>query len=249
MPWFKVDDGFHGHPKVLDLSIAAVGLWTLAGSWASKYLTDGHVTHRAIARLGGSSDLAAELVEAGLWLDVDEGFQFKDWDEYQPLKDDVESERDAARERMRKRRRTAKGLFEGSSGEQPPNVQENFERSSSTPTHPDPSPSSKELDVPRKRATRIPEPFIVNGAMREWAAANAPNVDVNTATAKFVDYWRAKSGRDATKLDWVATWRNWLRTDAERHQPQAAAKPKSIEDAYPGRRILRGGEVIAGARD
>lgn len=30
---------------------------------------------------------------------------------------------------------------------------------------------------------------------------------------------------------------------------QAPSKPTSIEDAYPGRRIIRGGQVIAGARD
>ncbi|WEX79280.1 hypothetical protein PYH37_004466 [Sinorhizobium numidicum] len=28
---------------------------------------------------------------------------------------------------------------------------------------------------------------------------------------KFRDYWTAKAGRDAVKLDWPATWRNWIR--------------------------------------
>jgi hypothetical protein len=31
---------------------------------------------------------------------------------------------------------------------------------------------------------------------------------------KFRDYWCAKA-RDAAKLDWQATWRNWLRKAAE----------------------------------
>ena len=100
MPWFKVDDGFHGHPKVLDLSVAAVGVWALAGSWCAKYLTDGHVTHKALGRLGGTLDHATELVDAGLWIESDGGYQFKDWEDYQPLKDDVEAEREAARERV-----------------------------------------------------------------------------------------------------------------------------------------------------
>jgi len=40
---------------------------------------------------------------------------------------------------------------------------------------------------------------------------------VNAAweTDKFRDYWLAKSGRDATKVDWNATWKNWLRKAAE----------------------------------
>lgn len=39
---------------------------------------------------------------------------------------------------------------------------------------------------------------------------------VQTEAAKFRDYWCAKSGKDATKLDWLATWRNWCRNAVER---------------------------------
>ena len=66
------------------------------------------------------------------------------------------------------------------------------------------------------RATRIPDPFHVTAAMREWAAAEVPGVDVDRSTRTFVDYWRAESGSKAAKRDWVATWRNWLRRDADR---------------------------------
>jgi hypothetical protein len=65
------------------------------------------------------------------------------------------------------------------------------------------------------RATRLPEdwrpdpePELVeaiggqDAAKREWA--------------KFVDYWQAKAGKDGRKVDWQATWRNWLRNCAER---------------------------------
>ena len=30
----------------------------------------------------------------------------------------------------------------------------------------------------------------------------------------FTDYWNAKTGQDATKRDWDATWRNWIRRAA-----------------------------------
>lgn len=33
---------------------------------------------------------------------------------------------------------------------------------------------------------------------------------------KFRDYWQAKSGKEALKLDWQATWRNWFRREIER---------------------------------
>ena len=33
---------------------------------------------------------------------------------------------------------------------------------------------------------------------------------------KFRDYWHAKAGKDGSKLDWEATWRNWCRNAADR---------------------------------
>ena len=41
---------------------------------------------------------------------------------------------------------------------------------------------------------------------KEWFKATAH---------KFRDYWIAKSGKDATKTNWLATWRNWVRNDLE----------------------------------
>lgn len=67
----------------------------------------------------------------------------------------------------------------------------------------------------QKRGTRIPQPFIVNGEMRTWAAERVPGVNVDGSTERFVNYWRAKT-RDATKLDWRATWDNWLLADFDK---------------------------------
>lgn len=33
--------------------------------------------------------------------------------------------------------------------------------------------------------------------------------------AKFRDHWAAKTGQDATKADWMAAWRNWVRKAIE----------------------------------
>jgi hypothetical protein len=55
---------------------------------------------------------------------------------------------------------------------------------------------------------------MLTNEMRSWASSRVPGVDVNTATEKFVNYWRA-STKNATKLDWTATWNNWLLSDFE----------------------------------
>lgn len=102
MPYFAVDDGFHSHPKVLDTSLEAVGLWALAGSWCADHLTDGIVKRAALRRVGGTVELAAELVDAGLWTVHPEGWRFHQWDERQFTREQVEAKRAAARDRMKR---------------------------------------------------------------------------------------------------------------------------------------------------
>ncbi|MEA9983673.1 hypothetical protein [Subtercola sp. RTI3] len=146
MPWFKIDDGFHGHPKVVELDLAAVGLWTLAGSWCAKYLTDGFIALKTVRRMGGDESLADALVAADLWIATDDGYQFNDWSDYQPLKKTVLDERKAAQERMEKVRAAKKGVRPNetrTTGERSEDVRAKFERSSedvrSTPFHPSPA--------------------------------------------------------------------------------------------------------------
>ena len=130
MAWFKVDDQFYDHPKVADLPLSAIGLWIKAGSYCARYETDGSLTSARVQPLGGRTRDADRLVEAGLWHRVDGGYQFHDWDQYQPTKAQQDAEREKARERMRKHR----------SGGSSEDVRANIERSSGAPTRPDPTP-------------------------------------------------------------------------------------------------------------
>ena len=82
MPWFPVDDSFYSHPKTLATSLAARGLWVTAGSWSSAHLQDGAVPDHVLASLGGTPELAAELVAAGLWKRTKRGYVFHDWLEW-----------------------------------------------------------------------------------------------------------------------------------------------------------------------
>lgn len=72
--------------------------------------------------------------------------------------------------------------------------------------------------------------------MVEWARTETPGIDGRYETAKFVDYWRGKTGQAATKLDWPGTWRNWMRKAQERAGPArrpAAARP-TLDDKVTG---------------
>lgn len=103
MTWFKVDDGFWSHPKVAALSDAAIALWVRAGSYSSQHLTDGHIA-RSVLRMLGESSAVAELLDARLWDEVDGGYQFHDWAEYQETSAAVKLRREQARERQRRSR-------------------------------------------------------------------------------------------------------------------------------------------------
>jgi hypothetical protein len=85
LTWFKVDDSFHSHPKVLAASPAALGLWVVAGSWSGSNLSDGFVPDHVLPRLVPDSvTLAKELTTAGLWKRVRGGYRFHDWSDFNP---------------------------------------------------------------------------------------------------------------------------------------------------------------------
>lgn len=89
MPWFKVDDKFHAHEKIVGLSLAAVGLWTLCGTWSADMRRDGFVPKRIVEAKEATSE-ANELVASGLWDLLPDGYQFHDWQDFQPLKQELE---------------------------------------------------------------------------------------------------------------------------------------------------------------
>jgi hypothetical protein len=75
----------------------------------------------------------------------------------------------------------------------------------------------------QKRATRIPEDFVLTDDRR--LVAEAEKLPADRTFAKFRDYWQAASGAKARKVDWEATWRNWCRTEADRKTPVNGSKP------------------------
>jgi hypothetical protein len=66
MPWFKIDDKAHSHPKWLKAGNAAIGLFVRAGSYSAQHLTEG-IVPAVIAQLYGTAPQAAKLVKVGLW--------------------------------------------------------------------------------------------------------------------------------------------------------------------------------------
>lgn len=95
MTWFKIDDSFYDHPKVFDAPDCAVALWTRAGTWSARNLTDGFVPAGMPARFCDDPERGVrELITRGLWKRTKGGYVFHDWSVYQPTKEEVIAGRD-----------------------------------------------------------------------------------------------------------------------------------------------------------
>jgi hypothetical protein len=89
MPWFKVDDGFSTSRKVIQIPrrdrFQAIGLWLMAGNFAAKELTDGHIPAYVLDEMGAPDELVELLISVSLWDRDEQGeIWFHDWCEYQP---------------------------------------------------------------------------------------------------------------------------------------------------------------------
>ena len=73
---------------------------------------------------------------------------------------------------------------------------------------------------PTTRGSRLPEGFVPDDQWIEKMCdelGTTPGALVNEHR-KFCDYWLSVAGQRGVKLDWNRTWRNWMRTAAERGQ-------------------------------
>ncbi|MCV4290870.1 YdaU family protein [Pseudomonas capsici] len=77
------------------------------------------------------------------------------------------------------------------------------------------SPDQSEPDSTKsKRGTRIDKDWSLSPELAAWAKTERPELDdrmIRSMADGFRDFWMAKTGKGATKLDWAATWRNWVR--------------------------------------
>ena len=66
-----------------------------------------------------------------------------------------------------------------------------------------------------KGKTALAKDFELNDDMRSWAKIHAAHIDAHGTTQEFIDYAKA---RDWRMVDWIATWRNWMRKAAKESQ-------------------------------
>ena len=61
------------------------------------------------------------------------------------------------------------------------------------------------------RGSRLPANWVPDKELAEWSKAERPDLDLRKVLEEFRDYWTSVAGSKGVKLDWDATWRNWVR--------------------------------------
>jgi uncharacterized protein YdaU (DUF1376 family) len=62
-----------------------------------------------------------------------------------------------------------------------------------------------------KKGSRLSQDWFLTKSLGDWATQERPDLDVRQVAEQFKDYWIAQPGQKGVKLDWDATWRNWVR--------------------------------------
>ena len=112
---------------------------------------------------------------------------------------------------------------------------------------PETEPETREKN---NRATRLTQNALlseewINEALKiraDWSAKH-----VQAVFDEFKDYWIARPGKDAAKLDWIATWRNWCRR--EKGFNNSASNPKKTRFEQIQENNRKAGEEFVNGSD
>jgi len=233
-PWFRLWTDMVNDPKWRTISrvskqeisrVIAVALHMM--TCASNATERGHIEGWSDEDIATALDIDIEDIEAirgamqGRFLN---GNYLTGWEKRQPKRereDDTAADRKRA---QREREREGKNVT-------PQEQQENAVTPCHTMSH-HVTPREEEIREEEKkskskaetqRATRLPADWQPSDADFEFCKAERPDLHVGETAARFRDYWHGIGGQKGCKLDWSATWRNWVRN--ERASPQARASP------------------------
>lgn len=102
MVWARFSDDWNDQPAVIALSASAFRAYVESVLYVGRYATDGRVPTEALKARDRKA--APELVRAGLWEVNGAGWYAPYWREHVPPKAELDKARNAAADRMRRRR-------------------------------------------------------------------------------------------------------------------------------------------------
>jgi len=89
-----------------------------------------------------------------------------------------------------------------------------------TPNHKPLTINQEPIVKENKRGSRLSQDFCLPIEWRDFCIQERRELHPTQTFEKFKDYWIAQAGQKGVKLDWFATWRNWVRnTNAPKANP------------------------------
>jgi uncharacterized protein YdaU (DUF1376 family) len=165
------------------------------------YLHEAPIKQREIARQIGLRDYEQEVLSIleEFFVSTEAGYinhrADKEIEEYHSKKEQA-SRAGRASAQQRANKRTT-------------DVQQTFNERST-----DVQPTSNQEPVTKReasaRGTRLSADWQMPIEYREYCAIKRPDLNPEVVAESFKNFWIAKAGRDAVKLDWGAVWKNWV---------------------------------------
>ena len=88
----------------------------------------------------------------------------------------------------------------------------------------------------QSRGTRLPADWTPSEDDILFCQSERPDLNPLTVANRFRDYWISQPGQKGLKLDWIATWRNWVRIEK---LPIPAKQQPSGDNWMNSNRIVR----------
>lgn len=230
--WFKVDDGFGSHPKVMMIPrgerAACLGAWLMAGVWSAQHLTDGRVPGYMLEELGVDLSQRDRLGTVGLWVMDGDDVVFNDWADHQPMRAEVM----ASREKERRRKEAYRQKKAENIGQSPAGTKTDGDAGHQRvsghpdPTRPDPTPYIEEAkasslfdsDESNQDGELLPDAWVPT--QKHFDHAISLGLDPHRELARF----RESSLRKQRRLkNWNTAFTNWLKKAAEFAQQRQAS--------------------------
>jgi hypothetical protein len=227
--WIKMRSNLWDDPRVTHLcdlteagEAAVIGglywLWATADQHSEDGILHG-LTARSLDRKTGVSGFANALVSIGWLSDAPDGLRIERFDEHNGA---------SAKTRAQTARRVSnhKSNAQVTPEPLPKNAYSNGDTVSSA--LPREEKRREEKIKAEANAIRLPDDWAPNSEEIAFCRRERPDLDVDSTADQFRDYWIAQPGAKGRKLDWHATWRNWVRNQRGGRPPQSDNRPRLV---------------------
>jgi len=207
--WLKFEANTPEKPEVFSITAAmgwddpdlTVGKLLKVWRWFDQQTIDGNapsVTLALLDRISGVTGFAKCMCDAGWLTQNDIGLSLPNFDRHngKTAKDRAQTAKRAA-----KHRSNAESNGDSVTSALPREEKRREEKK---------EPKAKAESAP---ASRLPADWMPDMDCVLFCRQARPELSIQETASRFRDYWIAQPGAKGRKVDWPATWRNWVRNE------------------------------------